>query len=137
MIQNQVEFDEFGFRALGREETRIFWRDIIRVAYCMDINSFAFEVDDYWAFQTSDPNLITWVSINAFNDFIRASFSEEVHRRFGKVKIPTGDKWDRSQRKQSVKTYVIYPEADIGKSLYILKREKWWSLDAELHYALV
>jgi len=135
MIYNKVEFDEFGFRALGLEATRILWSDIIRVAYCMVVDSVALKVEDYWAFQTTDPNLITWVHMNPYNDFIRKSFSEEIHRRFGEVDIPERSEWNQSKKDQGIHTYVIYPEADSGQPMYIFRRERWWSLESKLHHA--
>ena len=134
MIYSRVEFDDVGFRAPGREATRILWRDVIRVAFCLVIDSGALEVDEYWAFQTTDPSLITWVQINASNDFIRKSFSEEIHRRFGEADIK---EWDPAQKNQSIATYVIYPEVDIGRALYVLEDEKWWSFKSELRHAIV
>lgn len=128
IIYEEIEFDQVGFQRPGRESTKVLWEEIVRVALCYEIHPVAVSDWDYWAFQTRDPNLIIWVRINDAAQSQR--FSREVERRFRKVDVPPMKDWIDSD--QNVRTYVIWPEADIGKSLYLLKKNHRWSLKGHL-----
>jgi hypothetical protein len=121
VVYNEIGFDETGFQRPGEDESKIRWDQITRVALCYEIHPLAVADWDYWAFQTSDPNLIIWVRIS--DSMQSKSFSSDVERRFGKVLAPSMKNW--ADADQTIRTYVIWPKADIGKSLYLLKKHRW------------
>lgn len=128
VVYSDTEFDETGFQLPGREATKIRWDRIFRVAMCYEIHPVAVADWDYWAFQTGDPNLIIWVRTNDAEQ--SKQFSKEVERRFGKIDVPPMKDWIDSD--QNIRTYVIWPKADIGESLYLTKKKHKWSLKGHL-----
>ncbi|HYP26720.1 MAG TPA: hypothetical protein VE262_08385 [Blastocatellia bacterium] len=130
-VYPDIEFDQTGFRLPGEESTRILWNDIVRVAICYEIHPVAIADWDYWAFQTRDPNLLVWVEINDSTQ--SGGFSREIENRFGKTDAAPMTGWLDSD--QNVRTYVIWPETDLGKSLYSFKKKHKWSLKGRLVHA--
>jgi hypothetical protein len=135
-IFNVVRFDGDGFAVPWFPEDKIIWRDIIRVGKCMVIDGLV-DVYDYWAFQTTNPEVLIWVSINPTTDFIRACFSDAVKRQFGFTERSDKIKWNHACNGCNLSSYVEYPEADVGKPMYYLQRKHWWSQSGELRHALV
>lgn len=123
IIFGETEFDETSFYVPGEESPKISWQQIVRVAVCYEIHPVAVADWDYWAFQTNDPNLLLWVRITDTEQ--SKAFSREVGRRFGNVEVPPMKDWVDSD--QNVRTYVIWPEADTGNTLYLLKKNHQWS----------
>lgn len=128
VVYSEIEFDETGFQLPGREATKIRWDQIVRVAMCYEIHPVAVADWDYWAFQTDDPDLIIWVRTNVAEQSKR--FSREVERRFCKIDVPPMKDWIDSD--QNIRTYVIWPKPEIGKSLYLTKKKHKWSLKGHL-----
>ncbi len=131
----EIRFDDEGFSASWSRDDKILWREIIRVARCMVLDSII-DIADYWAFQTKDPELLVWVSIDPLTDFIRTSFSDEVSRRFGVSPELVGGPMISACKHSNLASYVKFPKSDEGKPMYVLKLKHWWSSNGELHYAL-
>ena len=95
---------------------------------CYEIHPVAVADWDYWAFQTYNPNLIIWVVISDAEQ--SKQFSKEVEHRFGPTDVPPMKDWIDND--QNTRTYIIWPKADIGKSLYLTKGKHTWSLKGHL-----
>jgi hypothetical protein len=127
---NDINFDESGFWPRDMPSNKVRWLDITRVAQCYEIHSFAVSDWDYWAFKTHDATFFVWVEIN--DQTSSKGFSNEVHRRFGSPDIPPMRDWVDSD--SLIRTYVIWPQAEMGKSLYFATKKRWWSSLAEQDY---
>jgi len=74
--------------------------------------------------------LFVWVEIN--EQTTAKGFTKDVHERFGSPDVPAMKCWVDSER--CIRTYVIWPQEEIGRSLYVARKKHWWSQRAELYY---
>ena len=127
---NEIDFDQTGFWPPSLPSNRLSWHDITRVALCYEIHPIALSDWDYWAFQTNDPMLFVWIEIN--QQTTSKGFTKQVHEKFGSPDIPPMKCWVDSEA--CIRTYVIWPQEEIGRALYVAKKKHWWSQRAELDY---
>lgn len=129
----KIDFDEVGFWPPAEKSYLVKWTDIVRVALCCEIHSIALADWDYWAFQTKDPDVYPWVEIN--DQVESKAFSHEIYRRYGKPEIPPMKDWVDAN--YCIRAFVIYPEEDIGKSMYVTKKKHWWSWSGSIYHAYI
>src|SRR5215204_2742260 len=129
VIYEEIEFDERDFWCPWLT-TKIPWKQISRLAYGFEVDQRALESWNFWGFQTNDPDFLLSVNIGSISTM---RCDDEIRRRFGNPSIPPIKNW--IENNEDSKTYVIYPEADIGKSLYQITQKHWYSLNAELYFA--
>ncbi len=126
----EVEFDDSRFYSPGRKYTTVLWSDVIRVAYGYEAHPIAIVDWNFWGFQTTNSGIMMQVEIGSISTM---RFSDEIERRFGNPNIPSMKDWTDSD--YNIKTFVIYPKEDFGKSLYKVKKRHWWSWSGQLCFA--
>jgi hypothetical protein len=130
VIYHEAEFDDLGFRRPGIKSSEVLWGDVLRVAYGYELDELALVDWNFWGFQTGNPELLLEVVISTVSTL---RFRDEIARRFGVHDIPPVKDW--VDIKFPIKTYVIHPEADVGKALYAVRKKHWYSMKGHLYFA--
>jgi hypothetical protein len=125
----KVNFNDCGFYAPSHEESLVEWKNISRIALVFKIDDVALECSYFWAFQSNDPLNTFWVHIKNFPD----DFSQEIKKRYGEPKIPHESQWNNIGDK--IKSYVIWPLDELGKSMYSGAKKHWWTLGTRIVYS--
>jgi len=125
-----VRSEDDGFRSPHDDSLFIRWDDIWRIAVGYEIHPIAIIDQDFWAFQTSDPRTTVWIEDHPVS---YPEFTEVLRNRFSLAEPPPMSQWHDAER--CIRTYVVWPEDEIGTPLYAARKPHWLSLTSQLVYA--
>ena len=131
---NNVKYDDRGFYPQDKPENLIEWKNIVRAAKVFLVNTVVYESMYYWAFQNDDAATTYWVLIRYQKD----DFDLEIKNRYGDPELPHNTKWSEARIPQgTVSNYVIWPQTEIGKAMYVEVKKRIWELDRKILYSKI
>ena len=129
------EFDEKGLYIPDIPDSMVFWDNIIRVGVSYEIHPIVILEWNYIAFQTDKTDETYWVEIDPYDAHAERSprdpFIAEICKRYGVPDFPYLP--EGSIEDSHIHSYVIWPESEIGDTMYVYVKRHWWSL-ARLAY---